>query len=75
MKNIYTTSATIRLLMYREKVTLHKLKNILGESLPIVKSLKEGKKDFSKEQYLKIITEFPYLEGHIENYENVKKDK
>jgi len=73
MKNIYTTSATMNYLMYREKMTLKDIRILLGERLATVKMFLKGKKHFSKQNYLDIISKFPELTGAIEYYENVKK--
>lgn len=70
--NIYTTSATIRYLTYIEKLSITDVRKLLDEPLRIVRKLKSGKQQFSREHYIKIITKFPHLEGCIENYENVK---
>lgn len=71
-KVIYSTSATINYLMHIEKLTLKEVRIMLGESLSVARLLVKGKKDFTKQNYLDVIFNFPLLEGHIENFENVK---
>ena len=73
---IYTTSATMHYLMHIEKMSMREIRTLLGERLTITRALLKGKKDFSKQNYLDIITKFPLLAHHVEHFENVKlKDK
>jgi len=72
MKDVYSTSATIHYLMHIEKLTMKEVRIILGESLATTRRLLEGKRNFTKQNYLDIIFNFPNLEAKIELYENVK---
>lgn len=71
-KLIYSTSATIYYLMHIEKMTMKDIRILIGERLATVRRYKEGKVDFTKQNYLDIIKKFPQLEAHIEYFENVK---
>ena len=73
---IYTTSATMNYLMHIEKMSMKDIRILLGERLADTRMFLNSKKNFSKQNYLDIISKFPHLEGKIEFYENVKlKDK
>ena len=73
---IYSTSATILYLMHIEKLSMREIRTLLGERLRVTRLLLKGKRDFTKQNYLDIISKYPTLEGHVENFENVKlKDK
>lgn len=75
-KLIYSTSATMRYLMYIEKLTMREIRTLLGERLKVTRMLLNGKKNFTKQNYLDIVSKYPNLEGHIEHFENIKlKDK
>jgi len=69
---IMSTSATMNYLIHVEKLTIKEVRIILGESLKDARLLVNGKKDFTKQNYLDLIFNFPHLMGHIENFENVK---
>lgn len=69
---IMSTSATMSYLIHIEKLTLKEIRIILGMSLKDARLLVNGKKDFTKQNYLDLIFNFPHLQGRIENFENVK---
>lgn len=71
-KLIYSTSATIYYLLHVEKLSMREIRRLLNEPLRVVRKLKSGKEQFTKQQYLNIIAKFPQLEGSIEMFENVK---
>ena len=71
-KLIYSTSATMLYLMHVKRLTILEIRIMLGERLKDARLLLKGKKDFTKQNYLDIISKYPHLEGHVEMFENVK---
>jgi len=69
---VMSTSATMNYLMSIERLTLKEVRIILGEPLREARLLVSGKRDFTKQNYLDVIFNFPQLVGRIENFENVK---
>lgn len=75
-KNVFTASATIKYLKSREKITIKQMALILDVHAKVVQEIENGKVNFTKRHYFSIIEAFPYMEGAIEYYENLKlKDK
>lgn len=69
---VMSTSATLNYLIHIEKLSLKEVRMILGESLKVARLLMNGKRDFTKQNYLDVIFNFPQLESRIENFENLK---
>lgn len=73
-KVIMSTSATMHYLLSIEKLTMKEVRIILGERLAIARGFLSGKRNFTKQNYLDLILNFPNLEGRIEFFENVKRE-
>jgi len=73
-KVVMSTSATIHYLLHIEKLTIKEIRVILGERLAVAREMLGGKRNFTKQNYLDLIFNFPDLEGRVEFYENVKRE-
>lgn len=68
-KLIYTSSAAIVYVMYKEKIKLKEVSKILNEPMKIAKNIYKGRRDLTLANYIALTNKFPYLQGSIEYFE------